>query len=69
MNLDVFWLKDDNLEDSADLPTPDILGPKIADDLQTAPELFTAIAEKVKAVDQYPIIRTPQRQVSDSAWA
>ena len=49
VNLDIFWLKDDSLEDSADLPAPDILAQEIADDLQTALELFTAIAEKVKA--------------------
>lgn len=48
VNLDIFWLKDDSLEDSADLPAPDILAQEIADDLQTALELFTAIAEKVK---------------------
>lgn len=48
VSLDIFWLKDDSLEDSADLPAPDILAQEIADDLQTALELFTAIAEKVK---------------------
>jgi type I restriction enzyme M protein len=48
VNLDIFWLTDDSLEDSADLPPPDILAQEIADDLQTALELFTAIAEKVK---------------------
>ena len=48
VGLDIFWLKDDSLEDSADLPAPDILAQEIADDLQTALELFTAIAEKVK---------------------
>ena len=46
--LDIFWLKDDSLEDSADLPAPDILAQEITDDLQTALELFTAIADKVK---------------------
>jgi len=30
------------------LPAPDILAQEIADDLQTALEQFTAIAEKVK---------------------
>ena len=32
----------------AAMPEPDILAQEIADDLQTALELFTAIAEKVK---------------------
>jgi type I restriction enzyme M protein len=48
VNLDIFWLKDSSLEDSDDLPEPNILAQEIADDLQTALELFTAIAEKVK---------------------
>ncbi len=48
VNLDIFWLRDQSLEDSDDLPAPDILAQEIADDLQTALEQFTAIAEKVK---------------------
>jgi type I restriction enzyme M protein len=47
-NLDIFWLRDKSLEDSDDLPDPDVLAQEIADDLQTALEQFTAIAEKVK---------------------
>ena len=49
VNLDIFWLRDKSLEDSDDLPDPDVLAQEIADDLQTALEQFTAIAEKVKA--------------------
>ena len=49
VNLDIFWLKDTSLEDSDDLPLPDILAQEIADDLQTALEQFNAIAEKVSA--------------------
>jgi type I restriction enzyme M protein len=49
VNLDIFWLKDQSLEDSDDLPPPDVLAQEIADDLQTALEQFTAISEKVKA--------------------
>jgi type I restriction enzyme M protein len=48
VNLDIFWLRDKSLEDSDDLPEPDVLAQEIADDLQTALEQFTAIAEKVK---------------------
>ena len=32
-NLDIFWLKDDSLEDSANLPSPEIIAQEIADDL------------------------------------
>ena len=48
MNLDIFWLKDKSLEDAEDLPEPDILAQEIADDLQTALDQFTAIAEGLK---------------------
>ncbi len=48
INLDIFWLEDKSLEDSEDLPEPDILAQEIADDLQAALEQFVAIAEKVK---------------------
>ena len=43
-NLDIFWLRDKTLEDSDDLPDPDILAQEIADDLQTALDQFTAVA-------------------------
>lgn len=43
-NLDIFWLRDKSLEDSDDLPDPDVLAQEIADDLQTALDQITAIA-------------------------
>jgi type I restriction enzyme M protein len=33
-SLDIFWLKDDSLEDSANLPNPDIIAQEIDDDLE-----------------------------------
>jgi type I restriction enzyme M protein len=48
VNLDIFWLKDKSLEDSDDLPEPDVLAQEIADDLQTALEQFSAIAAELK---------------------
>ena len=48
MNLDIFWLKDKSLEDSENLPEPDVLAQEIADDLQTALEQFSAIASELK---------------------
>lgn len=48
INLDIFWLKDKSLEDSENLPEPDVLAQEIADDLQSAMELFAGIAEKIK---------------------
>jgi len=31
---DIFWLKDESLEDSANLPAPDIIAAEIMEDLQ-----------------------------------
>jgi type I restriction enzyme M protein len=47
VNLDIFWLRDESLEDTANLPNPDILAGEIIEDLQAALEQFTAIAEDV----------------------
>jgi type I restriction enzyme M protein len=48
VNLDLFWLKDESLEDAEELPKPDVLAQEIADDLEAALEQFSAIAEKLK---------------------
>lgn len=42
-NLDIFWLKDDSLEDAADLPTPDVLVAKITENLEAALVQFQSI--------------------------
>ncbi len=38
VSLDVFWLRDESLEDSANLPEPHVLAQEIADDLRSALE-------------------------------
>jgi type I restriction enzyme M protein len=48
INLDLFWLKDTSLEDSADLPEPEVIAQEIADDLQTALEQFQTIAAALR---------------------
>jgi len=48
-NLDIFWLKDDSLEDSANLPAPEIIAAEIAEDLEAALEQFMEIAADLKA--------------------
>ena len=48
VNLDLFWLRDKSLEDSEDLPDPDVLAQEIADDLQTALDQFSAIAGELR---------------------
>ena len=48
VNLDIFWLKDDALEESANLPEPGIIAQEITDDLEAAQEQFATIAEDLK---------------------
>ena len=43
VNLDIFWLKDESLEDSANLPAPEVIAAEIAEDLRAALEQFEAI--------------------------
>jgi type I restriction enzyme M protein len=45
VNLDIFWLKDESLEDSANLPAPHIIAEEITQDLEAALEQFNEIAE------------------------
>ena len=47
-NLDIFWLKDDALEESANLSAPEIIAADIAADLEAALEQFNTIAEDLK---------------------
>jgi type I restriction enzyme M protein len=44
-SLDIFWLKDESLEDSDNLPDPSIIAAEIVEDLRAALEQFEAIAE------------------------
>ena len=48
VNLDIFWLKDDALEESANLPAPEIIAREIAGDLEAALEQFATMAEDLK---------------------
>ncbi len=43
-SLDIFWLKDDALADSDNLPPPDVIAQEIVDDLEAALEQFRLIA-------------------------
>ena len=44
-SLDIFWLKDESLEESENLPDPGILAQEIVEDLEAALEQFREIAE------------------------
>jgi len=43
VSLDIFWLRDESLEDSANLPDPDVLAAEIAVDLRSALEQIEEI--------------------------
>src|SRR5437899_971049 len=49
VNLDIFWLKDESLEESANLPAPEVIAQEIVDDLQAALEQFAAIADDLRS--------------------
>ena len=42
-NLDIFWLRDESLEDSSNLPAPEVLAQEIADDLEAALEQIRGV--------------------------
>lgn len=48
-NLDIIWLKDDSIEDAADLPAPEILAREIMEDLQAALNEIAAIVESLES--------------------
>ncbi len=47
-SLDIFWLKDDSLEDAANLPAPDVIAAEIVEDLQAALDEFALIASDLQ---------------------
>jgi type I restriction enzyme M protein len=48
-SLDIFWLRDESLEESENLPDPDVLALEIVEDLQAALEQFKEIAADLGA--------------------
>jgi len=45
VNLDIFWLRDELLEETENLPDPDVIAAGIVEDLEAALEQFRLIAE------------------------
>jgi type I restriction enzyme M protein len=43
-SLDIFWLRDESLEDSENLPAPDLIAAEIVENLQAALDQFGEIA-------------------------
>jgi type I restriction enzyme M protein len=51
-SLDLFWLKDESLEDSANLEDPDLIAEEIVEDLQAALAEFALIAADLRGSDE-----------------
>ncbi|MGI6209358.1 MAG: HsdM family class I SAM-dependent methyltransferase, partial [Anaerolineae bacterium] len=47
VSLDIFWLKDESLEDLENLPDPEVLAAEIVEDLETALEQFRALEDEL----------------------
>ena len=47
LNLDIFWLKDESLEDIDSLPAPEVIAAEIVENLEAALEQFRAVAEEL----------------------
>ena len=48
LNLDIFWLKDKSLEDSENLPDPDVLAQEIIEDLEDALTQLRSVAAELQ---------------------
>jgi len=48
LNLDIFWLRDESLEDTENLPEPEVLAAEIVADLQAALDAFEAIQAELE---------------------
>ena len=46
-SLDIFWLRDESLEDSANLPPPEVIAAEIVEDLEAALSEFAQVAQKL----------------------
>jgi len=52
VNLDIFWLRDESLEDSANLPAPNVLAAEITEELRAALEQFDSLAQSLGNGDE-----------------
>ena len=48
VSLDIFWLKDESIEDSANLPAPEVIAQDITENLEAALQQFSSIYEDLK---------------------
>jgi len=50
-SLDIFWLKDESLEDTENLPEPDVIAAEIVENLESALALFGNIESELESTD------------------
>ncbi|MGI8711492.1 MAG: SAM-dependent DNA methyltransferase, partial [Acidimicrobiales bacterium] len=50
VSLDVFWLRDESLDDTDNLPAPGVIAAEIVEDLEAALEEFRALADSLQSV-------------------
>jgi type I restriction enzyme M protein len=51
-NLDIFWLRDESLDDTDSLLAPGVIAAEIVEDLEAALSEFAALAESLQGIDQ-----------------
>lgn len=47
-NIDIFWIRDESLEDSENLPDPEVLAAEITENLESALEQFRSIHQDLE---------------------
>lgn len=57
LNLDIFWLKDNSLNDLDNLPTPDVISAEIVENLEAALEQMTTVRERLSLCEKQEISR------------
>jgi type I restriction enzyme M protein len=62
VSLDLLWLRDESLEDSANLPPPDLIAAEIVEDLEAALAEFAQIATNLTAAGEFASPAKPERR-------
>jgi len=52
VSLDIFWLKNESLEDSENLPAPEVIAMEIVENLEAALDLFRGIIEGLEGTQK-----------------
>ncbi len=58
-SLDIFWLRDESLEDTDNLPAPGVIAAEIVEDLEAALAEFTVLAESLQGIGVEVEITSP----------